>query len=108
MRVMLNWLNDWSVAMLFVLLAGINFRKVLIAGSNENKHDGQVLNHRSFMPIENNADDHCEYLPGCDHERHDMLLELLDHPVDEHLPYRRQEGKQNEIESNLRVLTSEI
>lgn len=40
------------------------------------------------MAIKDNADDNGENLPCCDNKRHNMLLKLFDHPINENLTHR--------------------
>jgi hypothetical protein len=38
-----------------------------------------------FVVVENNANGDCEYFSGGDDEGYEMLFELFDHAIDEHL-----------------------
>ena len=60
------------------------------------------------MAIEDNADDNGENLPCCDNERHNMLLKLFDHSVNENLTHRCQNREDEEVSCQLGVLAVEI
>lgn len=77
--------NRHNMKLMFFFLAPINFRQVLIASRAEDKRNGQILHQTRFMPIEDNTDDNGEDLPCRNHKRDNVLLELLDHPIDEDL-----------------------
>ena len=49
------------------------------------------------MPIENDTNDNCEYLPCCNDKWHNMLLKLFDHSVHENLANSSQYGEYKEI-----------
>lgn len=86
----------------------VDFRQVLVAGRAEDEGNGQVLHRTGFVAIEYDADDDCEYFAGGDYEWHNVLLELLDHPVHKHLPNCGENGQEEEVGAQLGVAAVEV
>ena len=70
----------------------IDFRQVLITSRQEHNHNGDDLHRSCWMVVEDDTDDYGEDLSGGDHEGDDVLLELLDHSVDEDLTHEGEHG----------------
>ena len=59
------------------------------------------------VAVPEDAEAHCEYLAGGDDEGGEVLLELLDHPVDEHLTEGAEDAHEGHVESEIRVVQDE-
>lgn len=60
------------------------------------------------MAIEDDADDNSENFPCGDNKRHNVLLKLFDHPVNENLAHRCQDRENKEVSCQLGVFAVEI
>ena len=67
---------------------GRGFHKIsdkLESDNTEDHKNAKDLHEVGLVVVEEDAESNGENFPGCDNKRHKMLLELFDHPVDEHL-----------------------
>jgi len=60
-------------------------RNKLVCNNAKNDNNTHNLHEISLMVVEHNTQSNGEDLPGGDDEGYEVLLELFDHPVDEHL-----------------------
>jgi len=60
------------------------------------------------MSIEGNTESDCEYFSGSYDKWYNVLLELLDQPIDEYLPNEAEDANKNVVDQDAVVMNHEI
>jgi len=74
-----------------------------ISNDRKNKEKSYNLNYVCGVFEVENAQSHCEYFPGGDDKGNNVLFEMFDHVVDEHLSHHWEYTKRDHVNSEKEV-----
>ena len=78
---------------MFFFLFAHELSDELVSHDEEYEEETADLGHIGRVVVVDDREPDSENLSGGDHEGHEMLFELLDHPVDKHLPQEWQNAE---------------
>jgi hypothetical protein len=79
--------NEFFLLQSLLLLLLDQLSHEFVSDNGKDHDQSEQLEVISLMFIVDNAETNSEYLSGGDHEGWEVLLELLDHPINKHLPH---------------------
>ena len=82
----------------------IEFDNELNCNSEKNDGNAKELEWDCLVSVVQDANQDSKYLPGGDNEGDNMLLEVVDHPIYEHLPDRGQHAHYYQVDRKQRSL----
>ncbi len=90
---------------LLLLLLSPQLRDKLVDHNPKYHEDARQLHKVGGVLIEHNAESNCENLSTCYYKGNEVLLELFDHTVDEHLSNCAQYSHQNHVKHEQAMLS---
>lgn len=91
----------------FILLVH-QLRHKLIGDQREHQDKSKKLKNIGLMMIVEDTESNCEYFSGGDDKRREMLFELFDHAIDEHLSDCAQNTHDQHVQDEDLVLEEEL